>query len=550
MRAAAILSLALLLALVLAGCSNPKAVKGTVAEAAVLELPDVDVGRGTDFVTVKEPVWKAGYRFTYEEQGAEWRQFLGDGFDGERAHSEDTAWGPMPGLNYTIVNNSTDGFGEAHYYALHQDGFTGERPTLLAIEPENLDPREAYVGTYCGYVGRDCAAYVSVWEEEDPAPPLDFPLKDKEATKREAEWSARPYVPFNAVQVVTRVLGFKEIDGPFGPVQAVHVHQDFVVNFTRVLQDWGDGGSSGLTDLNMTGDVEASRDVYYAPALRNVVLDQAVSSGEYQGSYRRDGKLQTFSEAWRSWSASRLTNVVLEEGEVMSLEELAAMLHSGASHPDPSAVRVQVEALPYDVNVALGESTTVEATLSAGAPPTEIAIEVFDANGDLAASDEGSRLVFTPSQAGPYLAVAYAFDESGELVDQSSQTISAYYEGTLSVDCPLVADGTTACPGMPVPLGPAIAYLNAYATFTDPAAQLDLPGRLVIDQGDGQEVSSDRQGSAAFIWMEYPRKAFDDAEWTLRYEPQAGALVSVDYQLSLWPSYLPAYVYDRAYGQR
>ena len=368
------------------------------------------------------------------------------------------------------------------------------------------------------------------------------------ATKQEAEWSDRPYVPLDPLQVVTRVLGFKEIDGPFGPVQTVHVHQDYVVNFTRVLDDWEEEGA-GLTDFNVTGDVKASRDVYYAPALRNVVLDQAVSSGEYQGSYRRDGKLQTFSESWRSWSASRLTDVILEEGEAMSLEELAAMLQSGASHPDPSAVRVRVDVMPYDINVAEGESTNIEATLSAGAPPTEIYIEVFDAGGDIVASDEGTKLEFSPDEAGPYLAVAYALDETGEVVDQASQTISAYFEGTLSVDCALVADGATACPGMSVPLGPSIAYLSAFATINDPAASLNLPGRLVIDQGDGQEISSDRQGSYASLWMEYPQKAYDDEEWTLRYEPDAGALVTVEYQLSLWPSFLPAYVYDRAYGQ-
>jgi hypothetical protein len=547
MRPMFALAVVLLLSASLAGCSNPRRAALAAVEAeAPLELPEVDSTRGTAFVTVGGPTWKPGYHFRFEEEGAEERHFVGDGFDGQQAHSEATSWGPRPGLNYTVVGNDTNAFGEVRFLALHREGYSGERPRLVALEAEHLEARDAYVSDYCTHFRSDCAPYVSVYGDKDEVPPLAFPLRDDVAGKEEAGSSWRPYVPLEPIAVVTRVLGFKDVDGPFGPVQAVHVQQRFTVNFTDVLAQWRQD-QPDLTGFALDGEVHATRDVYYAPALLNVVLDQAVSHGHYNGSYQRDGKAQGFRESWRSWSSSRLVDASLEEGEALSLQEVSALLRAQASPSPEAGVVVSLDGPKEELNVAAAAAATLTATL-AGTTSATVRIDVLNALGVVVASDEASSLAFTPTLPGPYLAVAYALGSTGRALAADSWPVRAYYEGTLAVECePLAFDGATACPAMPVPMGPAIGYLRGEALINDPLATASLRGRLVVDQGDGQEVSTDQNGGSASLWLDSPQWDLGQ-DWLLRYEPDVGVTVSVEYGLVLWPAHLPSYVYEAAYA--
>lgn len=542
MRAAVVLTLALLVAATVAGCSNPKAPKLAAPEDVPLELPEIGTERGTDFVTVGAPTWKPGYQFTYQEEGAIEAATSGESPQDTRATAQARTWGPRQSLNYTVVNTD-EAFGEPRFLALQHDEHS-DRARLLSFDPTHLAGQDAYVSTYCPGHGRgDCGDLVYAWGDQDEAAPLDFPLTDKAGTKQSIKRSATPPLPLGPVTVTTRVLGFKEVQGPYGAVQAVHVHQERTVNLTLVEQEWSGSLGPDVTDLRLDGELHGTRDVFYAPALLNVVLDQAVSFGHYNGSYRRDGELQGFEESWRAWSAQRLTAMALETAPATPVQELAAMLMTGSPASGSSGAGLSLAVNPSDLNVAEDEFSSIVVSLANASAVAQVDVLVYDGQGNVAASTTQNDLVFGPEAPGSYLVVAYARDAKGEVVDRQSTVLYAFYFGSMSVACdPVMLGDVTGCPAVAVPMGYSIAFLSIEASFSEPSA-VPVPGRLVLDFGDGQSLTSERQGTQARLDLESPSMDPFEVPWTLDYESEAGAMTTVTYFIEVWPGWLSPELY-------
>lgn len=542
MRPVAFLVLALVCATALAGCSNPKKGAQERDEPAV-ELPELVLPEGQDFGSMPAPAWKPGYHFRYEDAGALEVHSTGEGFRGNESEDVVLAWGPRQGLNYTVVNTDSV-LGEPRALALHRDANlgAGERPDLLAVQPQHLQPHHAYLQDYCSYNG-NCTLMVSALDEGDGVAALSFPLKDGAVSKDVVEHGLEtPYIPVGPVAVVTRVLGYNEVDGPFGKVRAVHVRQDFRINFTALLEEAKDDAPAGITDLNITGELAASRDVLYAPDLLNVVLDQSTSEGRYTWSFRKGGQPQVHEQTWRAWSRSRLADASFEPQPAMPLAEIGAMLRFPTSSANGAGLLLSSSA--YDSNLALREAVTYEAT-TAAQDVAAIRIDILDAHGSIVSTQHGRKASFQPPAVGPYLVVAYAHDEDGVLVDRDYATLYAYYQGQATLECdPLILDGSTSCDSWDLPEGSHIQFLAIGAAINEPATVASTPGRLVLDIGDGREISSERTGSTAYLWLEDPGMGYDI--WSVTYRPDAAVGMTVDLDIDLWPGSVPSWVYMQA----
>jgi hypothetical protein len=545
-RGAVLLVLLLLLATGLAGCERPHiAIAGKEPKAATeprLEMPKpFDLSKGHDIGTIPAPVWKPGYHFTYSEAGARDVQQSGKAYQLNHTASETVSWGPRQAGNYTVVHVDESPFGETTYLALHTDDdrALGDGPELLAFRDAHLDALDAGIATRCNSQF-NCTPYASIHDEASEAPILSFPLRDGPAKREDAPWVSSPWVPTGPLDVVTRVLGLKEVDGPFGPVQAVHVHQDVLFNITDLLRDAEPAAEAGgVTDLAFNGTMRASRDVFYAPSLLNVVLDQAVSEGTLVQSYRESGHNQSFTQTWRSWQTVRLTAATYDPSPPLSLLEVYAVLRSGGAFATQG---IHLDLDPSVVSIADGESTVIRVVDEGATRASRVRIDVWSPEGVVLASTEGRSMTFTPLQVDPYLVVASAYGADGRLLDRSYRSLAATYQGEVQVECALVVDAATSCPGVELPYGSSISSLDLVAVATDGSSSLPVPtpARLAIDMGDGQEISSDAQSGIAVLHVDYP---FMRQPWTARYRPDVAVAMTVSFTILVWPGWMPSSVY-------
>lgn len=544
--------LLLCLGTALAGCEHPHIVEqGKAAAEAAFTMPDpVDTAKGRDAGAIAAPVWKPGYHFTYTEQGARDVQEAGKSYRLNQTAGARTLWGPRQGLNYTVVRVDTGAFGDTTALALHMDEGQATGPRLLGFQVDHLTPLDAGIATSCSS-HLNCTEYPFLLGADDAAHILDFPLRDGPAHRDQVESIDAPWMPEGPIDVATLVLGVKDVPGPFGTVAAVHVHQDFSLNITDLLREVeGTGTSSGaraddgVTDLRINGTMHASRDVYYAPSLLNVVLDQAMSEGTLVHTYVQDGHHEAYTQTWQDWRRSTLTAATYDPRPAMGLQEIQATVRADLPFGSP---RISVTVDPLDPNVADRESSHV-AIRPIAATAASTRIDVWSPTGAIVASTHEAALDFTPTTVDPFLVVASAYDAEGRLVDRQYSGIWAWYGGSATVQCPLVVDATTSCEGVALPRGLSLSYLSVLAQAVDAfggTAPVPIPARLAIDTGDGQEISSDAHSGFGAVsvrdpWMESP--------WTAYYKPQAAAAMSVTFSFDLTPGWMPNSVYVAAAG--
>lgn len=543
--------LALLACTMLAGCSNPiKARTGDAAEEPAFELPELKLPEGQSFGSLPPPAWRPGYHYTYEDEGAMERVTSGSGFRGNQSGSASEAWGPRQGLNYTVVNVTAGGdleaFGETRYLAVQHDvnPAADSWPDLLSFDPKHVEPQRAWVQPYCSYSfhpahGDACPLVLDVYDEPDDVPILTFPLRDGGGGRQALDQPrAVPYVPLAGTEVVTRVLGYNEVDGPFGKVRAIHVRQEFQVNATRVLAAARQDAPDDVTDLNVTGDLKATRDVLYAPDLANILLDLSVSEGSATWSYRQGGQPQQYVETWRAWSRSRLTDATFDIKPSLTLEDIAALQRS----PTPAGYQdsVRLASNQYEANTF--DPVPFELTLQAtGDGIASTRIDVVDASGQTLSSSTDGSLSFIPDAVGPYLAIGFALDQQGNVLARDSLHLYAYYQGSTEVPCTLAVEGYQECPSVLLPEATDVMELWIAATFSDGfVSPVGSAGRLVIDTHNA-EISADRLGSSAYIMLERPAMA--GMMWTVRYEPQATVQSTMMLDIYVWPGPLPSWVF-------
>jgi hypothetical protein len=91
-------------------------------------------------------------------------------------------------------------------------------------------------------------------------------------------------------------------------------------------------------------------------------------------------------------------------------------------------------------------------------------------------------------------------------------------------------------------MGHAIAYLDISASISEATPQA-FPGQLVLDFGDGQRLTSERQGSDARLHLDSPRMTPYGTPWSLTYETTAGVNTVVFFFVEVWPGALSPDVY-------
>ncbi len=562
MRAALAVT-AFLLATLLAGCSNPiQRVQPDAGSADVpLELPSVGLERGADVGLIGVPAWKPGYHYRFEQDGARQSRSTASGPDGLTSDAEDEQSAATEAYNYTVARIEQQ-LGETRVLALQSGDAVAANGPLLSFDPAHLKPLPAGLGETCGpggpghwhpsygggYGSAECTAYAYVTGATDASPPLSFPLRDGKPRQERIDASDSPALPLGPVVVVTSVLGLKEVDTAFGPMQAVHVHQRFAANLTQAAERLREQEPEAELGVLLAGSVNGTRDVFYAPSLLNVVLDLAVTEADYGGSFVRDGEVHAFHEAERSWTRLRLVEATLEPREELSMAEVRAALASGASASGllwRDSLLLEVDS--SGLNLAADEQADIRVT--GAADSVRLRIDVLDATGFTVASQDGATMRFQPRAVGPYLAVATATTPEGETLGQDYRVLTAYYLGSVEGRCqPVTADAVNGCDPVPLPAGwrPASLVARLSASAVSPSV-VGPQGELVLDFGDGQQMAAPVYGGTATLSVDDPaRFGRPMDEWTLAYRPDAAVAPSAWYDIELWPGDLPSFVYERA----
>lgn len=507
----------LLTAATLSGCSGLVTVDGAGSDA-----------EGEPFEAVAAPAWQPGYRFRYETDGDVSFEYQADGPDGHEGGSEGQSWEGEPGLDYTVLNTQETVDGEAAYLARATSEYD---ETLVAILADDLSIRFLGYGAFgCTPVG--CHGDEGMGTDSG----LRFPLVHGDTWQDTVSAGDGPGLA--PMRIDTKVLGVKSVQGPDGPVDAVHVRHlatgDIDALRRMMVQEAGEEGEE-VEDIEVEGRIEGRRDVYYAPSLRNVVLDATESVGHVRVSFVEDGQRMSFASDFTVHHANRLVEASFDVTEQVPLADLLAQTPTPPTWPEAQVVRPLLLSIePAVVNVA--EAHEIDVVADAGGLRVEVTMT--DADGFVVPEGpnghpwlwDDPHATYVLDQPGAYLVTAVARDDYGRVVQVRKAVLEATYQTVFDADCPLVAPGTP-CDVLEFPVGPGSGPVSAIAYVADPLP-VDTPGDLVLSWPNNRAIGP-RTGDVAHVSADASGE--DAAYWTLAYEPQAGVGQRAMYEVLVLP---------------
>ncbi|MEA3189800.1 MAG: hypothetical protein QOD77_382 [Thermoplasmata archaeon] len=478
---------------------------------------------GAPFDPIPNAGWKPGYSFDYTVE------LTGSGsarieVDGEVQHQEEPfkgmPVGQRPMTAYRVLDATTvDGI--PVYLALDN------HRNVRAFRQADLQPLAAAV-----YSAGTEVSTVSVQASHDDHSWLRFPLERGDTWRGELRDFDSPIGFDMGVTVESTVYGMESVEGPNGPVDAVRIEHDFAFDEDKIKDMMlASADKEGIEVRSLSVDISASRTVYYAPSLHNIVRDDTEVSQSLFARFTQEGKdIKADMEADMT-ATVRLTRATLEEKAATPLDKLETVKTPRTPQVVTSegqpAVSLDVKASEAWVNAA--EAPTVRITADA-VGVSSVVLRLIDSTGNIVQQDAGTSTEWTLDQPGRYLVEATARAADGYEVQAETEVVAGY-ELTVSAGCATVSTYFLGCDQLLLPVRPGILSLEVSAV-RQPLAVEEGVGNLYVS-GPQNTVDAPMQGNEATIRIDAFEEEMFFSDWQAWYAPTAGVMEDVDYHVVL-----------------
>jgi hypothetical protein len=484
----------LMLGVLLAGCTGDGS-SGPPAEAADL---------------------KSGYRFRYEvTQEADVHAEESLNGTVQDTTDVDESEGPKPGADHEVLVTSFEEDGVRYDLALGRPADGSGRSQLVAIRQSDL----AVLGANA--YGGDVSVY-----DFGPPGPLRFPLRVGD------EWTYRDGFigdhasEDGAIEVKARVTGYREVDGPDGPVQAMRVVHTFSLDQDRFQASLRNlAAEEDAESVDGSARLDAERVVDYAPALHAIVEDAFEFDVEYDLTVTKDGAERRYVFEGSGTRTQRLLSATLVEMPELGLDDLEAAIELGRRPVDPGVLPpgVSIEATLSPERPYLDNGTAAAFTVQVRASGLSEPLKVELRNpyrglaGTRTLPASGGEAEFDVDMAGPY---ELSVTSSGS--DPSASRLLTVPVGDrywLEPSCFVVGTGATSCEALPFLVGANMAEVR-FTVMHEGLATEPGTGYLFLVDGAGDQDSEMLLGHSATL-----RKAVDTGmmgnrgQWSVSYEP-------------------------------
>jgi hypothetical protein len=504
----------------------------------------------SSFETIPDPGWKAGYTFGHELVAEGTFKSTLRTADGDVLEDDEESDDSDPVLFVLKVANSAFESPEGPLYlaVMTGDNFrvgasnmgdvrmdSGPAgAALIGIRPRDLQPMRTEVQAQRGCLTCPIeSATIRFSADNDDYSWIRFPLVHKDS------WAGK--VPFDefvgAIDVESEVRGLVSIDGPGGPVDAVHVHHVLENKDLEEQKDKVIAGArrEGVDVRKLDIELSSTVDVHFAPSLHAIVSEERRLDLKLHAEFSYDGEDLIGDLEGHAVLRTRLVSYDLTEGPELDLKQAVAALSTppelppipddGGTPPTAGAGALRLTVDQANVNAA--ETPTVRFTTTATGTGRVTSYQVVDAAGTLVAGGSGGDFELVVDEPGVYTATVTGVDGDGRRL-QAGATVEARYEVTLDAGCaPASVTDIPGCAEVAFPVNPGLIVIDV-AAVRAPLAPTPGLGTLVLEGPAGEREEAMMTGNEARITIPAPQAS---GEWKLRYEPTLGVLEDVSYDI-------------------
>lgn len=496
-----------------------------------------------DFGSVEAPERSAGHAYGYDVEGeldARGAMYI-DGSLEDR-FADNVTLPRQPAVTMEILNASYGPDGAFYLGAVQfagapdslvVDGFASDILGKLPIAIRKSDLAEFAVTTSqtqaCDPGCRLAVTDIEVGNETELDPYLDFPLTAGKA------WDNR--IPLDTthggdlgMDVHSLVRGVEAVDGPDGPVDAVHVASainapDLAIFNEAAAQDFASQGAEDVTvDARLTGSI----DTRYADDVGEVVQERIALDLRLDVGFTADG--QRFEMEVRSIVelTFHLAAVDLSIGDEHDDDALRAFFSNGVPVRDPrdeaapaaGAYAIRVTADRAEFNVADDGDVKFNVEATPALPPDDTIIyTVSDAFGEVS-TGAGSEFEVSFRDPGLYSVTVQAIDGDRVVQAADQMLVAADHDETVDMNCAalIVAAADQGSCGTPsVPMRTWTGLRDAAITI-DASNTAGDGGTLVVEDGAGNTVEMDASDGSGTLTLDDLQDLEAGDDWSVSWQ--------------------------------
>lgn len=428
-----------------------------------------------DFAPVANPGWLPGYGFVFTAEGTHGLDVDIQQGSQHVEQSDTEPFGPTDYLSLRVVDAAARIRGTGPLYLAlansqeARDAF--QAPDKLEDEGSTMDEALAFSPADLSYsVVRivpgctDCPPSLEQVVGEHPM--ARFPLA------RGSTWTTRGVrMPGNSgieATATAEVGGLVTVDGPTGPVEAIHVHHAFAAEQPD-LSDVPPGYEVHRLDI----DLDAAADVYFAPSLHAIVLQEVAFRVRSDVDVTTpQGRVSGHATETLDYTL-RLTGYDLTVRAATPLSGVPALLGTAADVPKGTGVAPAAGALNATGSTQraqVGDPAVVLSASGANLVPGSLAWEVRDGLGKVRRVAQGERVTFPTTEPGSFTAIVKATDQGGQPLE-ARFGFAVDLHGPRTMACGLVVPTRPCAPvAVPISAGLQAATIRATRTAAAPAA--------------------------------------------------------------------------------